>query len=113
MKQCRHQLGVPCSPTRRAVSAGMLWVGHELLLLADRVEEAERVRAEADQPDSATSARPSPAATPTRMRSRRLTASPPAPSTRNGSTSPAVTLMPDARGQRQRAGAEAWGRLPR
>jgi len=93
-KQCRHQLGVPCKPNRRAVSAGMLWTATSCCCSPTASMKPSACEPNPTSPIAATSARPMTAARATRPRLRQLDPSPPAPSTRNGSTTPAVTLTP-------------------
>jgi len=91
-KQWRHQLGVPCSPTKRAVSAGMLCVATSCCCSLTASRKPSACEPKPISPAAASSARLSPALAATRRRSFLLV--PPAPSTRNGSASPAVTLIP-------------------
>jgi hypothetical protein len=93
-KQWRHQLGVPCNPNRRAVSAGMLWVATSCCCSLTAPMNPNACAPKPIRPSTASSARPSPAAPATRRRSRVPDPSPPAPSIRNGSANPAVTLIP-------------------
>jgi hypothetical protein len=92
MKQCRHQLGVPCSPTKRAVSAGTLWVATSCCCSLTALRNPSACEPKPISPMAPSSARLSPALATTRKRS--FVFLPPAPSTRNGSASPAVTLIP-------------------
>ena len=92
MKQWRHQLGVPCSPTRRAVSAGRLWVATSCCCSLTAPAKPNACEPKPISPIAATSARLSAAAPSTRRRSREMTPSPPAANTKNGSASPAVTF---------------------
>jgi hypothetical protein len=94
MKQWRHQLGVPCSPTSRAVSAGMLWVATNCCCSLTALIKPNACEPKPISPRTASNARLSPVAPVMRRRSRALDPSPPAPSIRNGSASPAVTLIP-------------------
>jgi hypothetical protein len=97
-KQWRHQLGVPCRPTRRAVSAGTLWVATSCCCSLTALAKPNACEPKPISPITATTARLRPAAPATRRRARALDPldpldpSLPAPSTRNGSASPAVTL---------------------
>jgi hypothetical protein len=91
-KQWRHQLGVPCRPTRRAVSAGMLWVATSCCCSLTASRKPSACEPKPISPMAVSSARLNPAPAATRRRSFLLV--PPAPSTRNGSARPAVTLTP-------------------
>ncbi len=93
-KQWRHQLGVPPSPSRRAVSAGMLWVATSCCCSLTALRKPNACEPKPISPTAASSARLSPAPAATRRRSRLRDPSPPAPSTRNASAKPAVTLIP-------------------
>jgi hypothetical protein len=93
MKQCRHQLGVPCKPTSRAVSAGMLWVATSCCCSLIAPTKPNAWEPKPISPSSASSARLSPAAPATRRRSRLPDPFPPAPRIRNGNASPAVALI--------------------
>jgi hypothetical protein len=90
MKQCRHQLGVPCSPTKRAVSAGTLWVATSCCCSLTALRNPSACEPKPISPTAPSSARLSPALATTRKRSRVRGVA----STRNGSASPAVTLIP-------------------
>ena len=94
MKQWRHQLGVPCSPTRRAVSAGRLCVAINCCCSLTAPAKPNACEPKPINPIAATSTKLSAAAPSTRRRSRVRDPDPslPAPSNRNGSASPAVTL---------------------
>ena len=89
-KQWRHQLGVPPSPTRRAVSAGMLWVATSCCCSLTALMKPNAWEPKPISPRTASSARLSPAAAATRRRSRAVGRA----NSRNGSASPAVTLIP-------------------
>jgi hypothetical protein len=93
MKQWRHQLGVPTSPTSRAVSAGTLWVATSCCCSLTAPMKPNACAPKPISPSSASSARLSPVALSTRRRSRVPDPFAPAPSIRNGSASPAVTLI--------------------
>jgi hypothetical protein len=92
MKQCRHQPGVPPSPTRRAVSAGTLCVATSCCCSLTALRNPSACEPKPISPTAASSARLNTAAAATRRRS--FLSVPPAPSTRNGSARPAVTLTP-------------------
>ena len=88
MKQWRHQLGVPCRPTRRAVSAGRLWVAISCCCSLTAPAKPNACEPKPISPIAATSAKLSAAAPATRRRSRAWRGA----INRNGSASPAVTL---------------------
>jgi hypothetical protein len=89
MKQWRHQLGVPCSPTSRAVSAGMLWVATNCCCSLTALMKPNAWEPKPISPRIASSTKLSPVAPATRRRSR----APCGASIKNGSASPAVTLI--------------------
>jgi hypothetical protein len=88
MKQWRHQPGVPCSPTRRAVSAGRLWVATSCCCSLTAPAKPNACEPKPINPIAATSTRVSAAAPVARRRSRAVGGA----NNRNGSASPAVTL---------------------
>jgi hypothetical protein len=88
-KQWRHQLGVPVSPTKRAVSAGRLWVATSCCCSLTALAKPNACEPKPISPIPATSARLSPATATTRRRSRAVGGA----NIRNGSASPAVTLI--------------------
>ena len=87
-KQWRHQLGVPPSPTRRAVSAGKLCVATSCCCSLTAPAKPNACEPKPINPIAATSTRLSAAAATTRRRSRVWRGA----INRNGSASPAVTL---------------------
>ena len=89
-KQWRHQLGVPPSPTRRAVSAGMLWVATNCCCSLTALRKPSACEPKPISPSTASRARLRAAPTATRRRSRAVGGA----NIRNGSASPAVTLIP-------------------
>jgi hypothetical protein len=88
MKQCRHQLGVPCNPTRRAVSAGRLCVATSCCCSLTAPAKPNACEPKPISPITAISARLSAAVATTRRRSRAVGGA----TNKNGSASPAVTL---------------------
>jgi hypothetical protein len=86
----RHQPGVPLRPTSRASSAGTLWVATSCCCSLTAPTNPSACTPKPSTPASAST--PSAASAPpaTRARSRQRAGA----STRNGSTRPAVTLMP-------------------
>jgi hypothetical protein len=88
MKQWRHQLGVPCSPTRRAVSAGRLCVAINCCCSLTAPANPNACEPKPINPIAATTARLSAVAPTTRRRSREVGGA----SIKNGSASPAVTF---------------------
>jgi hypothetical protein len=89
IKQWRHQLGVPCSPTSRAVSAGMLWVATNCCCSLTAPMKPNACEPKPISPRIASNARLTPVAPATRRRSRVLDGA----SIKNGNASPAVTLI--------------------
>ncbi len=90
MNRWRHQLGVPLSPTRRASSAGTLWVATSCCCSPTALRKPRVCAPKPISPSATSASRLSPALPATSRRRR----APGAPSTRKGSTSPAVTLIP-------------------
>jgi hypothetical protein len=87
---CRHQVGVPLRPTRRAVSAGMLCVATSCCCSPTASRKPRAWAPKPISPSPASASRLNAAMPSTDRRSRaRLGAR-----TKKGSTSPAVTLMP-------------------
>jgi hypothetical protein len=86
----RHQLGVPLSPTRRAVSAGMLCVATSCCCSPIALMKPSACTPKPITPTTATTSRAASALSATRTRSRVRGE----PSTRNGSARPAVSFTP-------------------
>jgi hypothetical protein len=90
MNRCRHQLGVPLSPTRRAVSAGTLWPATSCCCSPMALRKPSACTPKPITPTSATASNAAAALSATCSRSRVRGAA----STRKGRASPAVTLIP-------------------
>jgi len=90
MNAWRHHVGVPLSPTSRAVSAGMLWVATSCCCSPTALRKPSACEPKPIRPSAASAIRLSTAAPTTGRRSRARGGA----SNRKGSTSPAVTLMP-------------------
>ncbi len=90
MNMCRHQLGVPLSPSQRAVSAGMLCTATSCCCSPTAPRKPNACTPKPTTPTSATNSSAAHALSAMRTRSRAFGA----PSTMNGSARPAVSLTP-------------------
>ena len=88
-KRWRHHVGVPVSPTRRAVSAGMLWVATSCCCSPTAFRNPSACEPNPTSASAPSASRLAAALASAARRSRRGAAR-----TRNGSSSPAVTLIP-------------------
>ena len=90
MNRCRHQVGVPLSPAKRAVSAGMLWVATSCCCSPTALTNPRAWVPKPIRPTAPSVSRLSPALLTTSRRWRPREGA----SARKGSRIPAVTLTP-------------------